>query len=59
MQSYLPLSENSAHLHKININTSNTSYKIRNEEMIQLVNVAKIKERDIKHKYVCGGMGGG
>ena len=27
--------------------------------MIQLVKVAKIKEGDIKHKYVCGGMGGG
>ena len=58
MQSYLPLSEKSAHLHKIIINTSNTSYKIRNGEMIQLVKVAKIKEGDIKHKYVCGGGGG-
>ena len=26
--------------------------------MIQLVKVAKIKEGDIKHKYVCGGDGG-
>ena len=35
------------------------SYKIRNGETIQLVKVAKIKEGDIKHKYVCGGSGGG
>ena len=27
--------------------------------MVKLVKVAKIKEGDIKHKYVWGGMGGG
>ena len=56
--SYLLLSEKSAHLHKIIINTSNMSYKIRNGETILLVKVAKIIEGDIQHKYVCGWGGG-